>query len=71
MSKPFDNLLSINRNQDGNYYFIYSVPKVRNKINTKAKSRDEVIIVGINQKYLVQYLNNCVKGRQYEAIQEE
>ena len=67
----FDNLLSINRNKDGNYYFIYSVPKVRNTINAKAKPRDELIIVGINQKYLVQYLNNCVKGRHYETIQEE
>ena len=70
-NEVFDNLLEINRNKDGNYYFIYSVPNVRNTINTKAKPRDEIIIVGINQKFLVKYLNNCVKGRHYETLQEE
>ena len=47
--------------KDGNYYFIYSVKGVKNHINPKAKSRNEVIIVGINQKQLVTYLNNCAR----------
>ena len=61
MKQPFDDLLEINRNKDGNYYFIYSVKGVKNHINPKAKSRNEVIIVGINQKKLVTYLNNCAR----------
>lgn len=65
----FDNLLEINRNQNGDYYFIYSVPNVKNHINPKAKSRDEVIIVGIPQKRLIQYLSPSPKwNEEYESL---
>ena len=55
MSK-FENLLEINRNQNGDYYFIFSVPDVKNHINSKAKPRNEVVIVGVPQKRLIQFL---------------
>lgn len=58
----FDNLISINRNDKGDYYFIYSVPNVVNHIKPGSKKRDEVIIVGVPQKRLVEYLNSVVKN---------
>ena len=57
---PFDNLLEINRNKNGDYYFIYKVENVRNTINTKAKPRKEVLIVGVPQTRLTDYLNASV-----------
>ena len=61
--KKFDNLIEINRNSNGDYYFIYSVPNVRNHINPKAKNRDEVIIVGVPKTKLVDYLNSQLDMR--------
>ena len=55
MGEPFENLLEINRNQNGDYYFIYSVPNVRNNINTKAKARNELLIVGVPKKKLIKF----------------
>lgn len=57
MSKPFENLLAINRNQNGDYYFLYSVPQVKRGMHGKTKSKvDEVLIIGVPQSKLVQYL---------------
>lgn len=56
MSSKWTNLLEINRNKNGDYYFIFSIPNVRNKINTKAKNRNEVLIVGVPQNKLVNFL---------------
>ena len=61
MGEPFENLLEINRNQNGDYYFIYSVPNVRNNINTKAKARNELLIVGVPKKKLINYLRSALK----------
>lgn len=60
-NKSFENLLAINRNANGDYYFIYSVPNVRNNINAKAKGRNEVLIVGVPQKKLISYLRGCIE----------
>lgn len=57
-----DNLMEINRNQNGDYYFIFNVPNVRNTINTKAKPRQEVLIVGVPQKKLVMFLRSLLKN---------
>lgn len=57
----FENLLEINRNQNGDYYFIYSVPNVKNHIKPGTKSRDEVLIVGVPKSKLISYLNSCSK----------
>ena len=54
--KTIDTLLEINRNQNGDYYFIFKVDNVRNTINTKAKPRNEVIIVGVPQKRMISFL---------------
>lgn len=56
--KKWTNLLEINRNKNGDYYFIFQVPNVRNKINVKAKPRDEVIIVGVPKDDLVDFLED-------------
>ena len=57
MSKAFENLICINRNANGDYYFIYSVPQVTRGMHGKNKSHvDEVLIVGIPQSQLVNYL---------------
>lgn len=57
MSKPFENLIAINRNVNGDYYFIYKVPQVTRGMHGKTKGHvDELLIVGINQKCLVSYL---------------
>ena len=61
MGKPFENLLEINRNQNGDYYFIYSVPNVRNNINTKAKARNELLIVGVPKSQLIRYLRSGLR----------
>lgn len=64
MKEPVNNLNdleSINRNANGDYYFIFKVNGVRNTINTKAKSRDEVLIVGVPQKKLVSFLKGLLK----------
>ena len=46
----FDNLLEINRNANGDYYFIYSVVAPRS-INPKAKrTANEVLIVGVHKR---------------------
>lgn len=56
-SKPFENLLCINRNQNGDYYFLYLVPKVKRGMHGKTKGHvDEVLIVGIPQSQLINYL---------------
>ena len=60
--KYFADLLEINRNKNGDYYFIYQVPNVRNNINTKAKPRQEVLIVGVPQSQLRQYLNGSIEN---------
>ena len=57
MSKAFENLICINRNANGDYYFIYSVPQVKRGMHGKTKGHvDEVLIVGIPQSQLVNYL---------------
>ena len=54
MSKAFENLICINRNANGDYYFIYSVPQVTRGIRGKSKGHvDEVLIVGIPQSQLI------------------
>lgn len=45
----WDNLIEINRNHNGDYYFIFSVPGVVNHIRPGSKARNEVIIVGVPQ----------------------
>ena len=61
MKKPFENLIAINRNANGDYYFIYSVPQVSRGMHGKTKGHvDEVLIVGIPQKDLVNYLQNQI-----------
>lgn len=57
-----DELDSINRNQNGDYYFIFRVPKVRNSINPKAHPRNEVLIVGVPKKQLVNYLRSLLEA---------
>ena len=57
MSEAFKNLICINRNANGDYYFIYSVPEVARGMHGKNKGHvDEVLIVGIPQSQLVNYL---------------
>lgn len=56
----FSNLVSINWNENGDYYFIYSVPNVVNHIKPGSKSLNELIIVGVPQSRLCEYLNRCV-----------
>ena len=57
MIQPFENLICINRNANGDYYFIYSVPQVKRGMHGKNKGHvDEVLIVGIPQSQLVNYL---------------
>lgn len=48
---------SINRNQNGDYYIIFRLPKVPRGIRGKNKGHaDEVLIVGVNQKYIDNFL---------------
>ena len=61
MNNQLDNLICINRNQNGDYYFIFSVNGVVNHIRPGSKSRDEVIIVGVPQKKLVSFLKGLLK----------
>lgn len=57
MNQPFENLICINRNANGDYYFIYSVSQVKRGMHGKTKGHvDEVLIVGIPQSQLVNYL---------------
>ena len=57
MSKPFENLIAINRNENGDYYFIFKVPQVARGMHGKTKGHvDELLIVGVPQKKLVSYL---------------
>ena len=59
--QAFENLLEINRNSNGDYYFIYSVEAPRN-INPSAKRKEqEVLIVGVSQAKLISYLRSCSK----------
>lgn len=62
MKNQLDQLNCINRNQNGDYYFIFDVPNVKNHINPKAKSRNEIIIVGVPQKRLKDFLKNLIKN---------
>lgn len=52
-----ENLLEINRNSNGDYYFIFSVPQVVNHIRPGSKKRDEVLIVGVPKKQLIKFLS--------------
>lgn len=55
-----DDLLEINRNSNGDYYFIYEVKNVKNYINVKGKPRQEVIIVGVPKSQLKTYLKSIL-----------
>lgn len=62
-----DSLVCINRNANGDYYFIYSV-KARRSINAKAKrTADELLIVGVPQKRLISYLKASLKGERKDG----
>lgn len=56
MSSRWDGLLEINRNHNGDYYFIFKVDGVKNHIRPGSKDRDEVVIVGVPQKRLKEFL---------------
>lgn len=57
MNKPFEYLLAINRNENGDYYFLYSVPEVQRGIKGKNRSKvNEVLIVGVPKANLIKYL---------------
>lgn len=67
----FENLIEINRNKNGDYYFIYSVPEVINHIRPGSKSRNEVIIIGVPQKRLREYLEACfIKATPFVDLEE-
>lgn len=55
---------SINRNQNGDYYIIFKVPKVARGMHGKAKGHvDEVLIVGVPQKLIDDFLLSYYSGR--------
>ena len=57
MIKPFENLLAINRNENGDYYFLYAVPNVKRGIRGKSKGQvNEILIVGVPKANLISYL---------------
>lgn len=72
MEKQVECTLSeINRNKNGDYYFIYEIPKVVNTINQKAKPRDELLIVGVPQNKLIDFLKKEYKGSEIYLIDKE
>ena len=50
---------AINRNQNGDYYIIFRLPKVVRGMHGKSKGHvDEVLIVGVPQAKLDSFLRN-------------
>ena len=50
-------LEEINRNQNGDYYIIFRLPKVKRGIRGKSKGQvDELLIVGVPQKKIDAFL---------------
>ena len=50
---------AINRNQNGDYYIIFRLPKVARGMHGKSKGHvDEVLIVGVPQAKLDMFLRN-------------
>lgn len=71
MSEAFKNLICINRNANGDYYFIYSVPQVKRGMHGKTKGHvDEVLIVGIPQSQLINYLRGELAEKTCEVYVE-
>lgn len=65
-----DDLLEINRNGNGDYYLIFKVDNVRNNINVKAKSRNELIIVGVPKKKIIPFLRSLILNDLSELVDE-
>ena len=50
---------AINRNQNGDYYIIFRLPKVARGMHGKSKGHvDEVLIVGVPQTKIDMFLRN-------------
>lgn len=50
-------LEAINRNENGDYYFIFKLPKVARGMHGKTKGHvDELLIVGVPQAKLEDYI---------------
>ncbi len=50
---------AINRNQNGDYYIIFRLPKVARGMHGKSKGHvDEVLIVGVPQAKIDMFLRN-------------
>ena len=65
---------SINRNQNGDYYIIFRLPKVARGMHGKNKGHvDELLIVGVNQKYIDSYLraHYTNEGRKLKVEDQE
>ena len=62
------NLIEINRNHNGDYYFIYSIPNVKNYIKTGSKDRSELLVVGIPQSQLINYLKQEFPGSEFYLV---
>ena len=72
MKKAFENLLAINRNANGDYYFLYSVPQVKRGIRGKSKAQvDEVLIIGVPKAKLVNYLRAELRENDMEMFYVE
>lgn len=64
-------LIEINRNPNGDYYFIYSIPKVVNHIKPGTQSRDEVLIVGVPKNKLINFLKSEFPGSEFFVVSRD
>lgn len=54
---------AINRNENGDYYIIFRLPKVARGMHGKSKGHvDELLIVGCPQKQIESFLRRYFKG---------
>lgn len=51
-------LIGISMNKDGNFYFLFQLPKHKWKISNK-KEASELLIVGVHQSKAIQFGKKC------------
>ena len=53
------NLIGISMNKDGNFYFLFQLPKHKWRISNNKKEANELIIVGVHKNKALEFAKKC------------
>lgn len=52
-------LIGVSINDDGNFYFLFQLPKHKWKISNNKKDANELLIVGVHKSKAIQFGKKC------------